>query len=229
FAVFTYGFVIMCYVMMAVGLVGPFIGWAPHLEDINAVFREWPPEVAQTSMAVFGAVVMLRAFANGCSAMTGTEAVSDGIPAFQEPKSRNAALTLASMGAILGTIFIGVTWLAMRFHVVYWEANGKTAPAVIDQISGAVFGKSGPLSFAYLLTQFFTAAVLVLAANTAYADFPRLASFLARDRFAPKQFANLGDKLVFNNGIVLLGVFAALLIVVKQGLVDALIPLYATG
>ena len=134
--------------------------------------------------------------------MTGTEAVSDGIPAFQEPKSKNAALTLLAMGVILGSIFIGVTWLAMHFHVVYWEAGGKTAPAVIDQISGAVFGKTGTWSFAYLLTQFFTAAVLVLAANTAYADFPRLASFLARDRFAPKQFANLGDKLVFNNGIV---------------------------
>jgi amino acid transporter len=229
FAIFTYGFVAMCYTMIAVVLVGPFLGWAPHLEHIRAVYEQWPPEAAKRSAEAFGAVVMLRAFANGCSAMTGTEAVSDGIPAFQEPKSRNAALTLASMGVILGTIFIGVTWLAMHFHVVYWEANGKTAPAVIDQISGAVFGKNGNLSFAYLLTQFFTAAVLVLAANTAYADFPRLASFLARDRYAPKQFANLGDKLVFNNGIVLLGVFAAVLILVKQGQVDALIPLYATG
>lgn len=229
FAIFTYGFVVMCYVMIAVVLIGPFIGWVPHMEEIRSVYAQWPAEAAKRSAETFGAVVMLRAFANGCSAMTGTEAVSDGIPAFQEPKSRNAALTLASMGVILGTIFIGVTWLAMHFHVVYWEANGKTAPAVIDQISGAVFGKTGGLSFAYLATQFFTAAVLVLAANTAYADFPRLASFLARDRFAPKQFANLGDKLVFNNGILLLGVFAAVLIVVKQGQVDALIPLYATG
>jgi amino acid transporter len=229
FAIFTYGFVAMCYIMIAVALIGPFLGWVPHLEHIRAVYDQWPAESARRSAQAFGAVVMLRAFANGCSAMTGTEAVSDGIPAFQEPKSKNAALTLASMGVILGTIFIGVTWLAMRFHVVYWEHDGKTAPAVIDQISGAVFGKTGTFSFAYLLTQFFTAAVLVLAANTAFADFPRLSSFLARDRFAPKQFANLGDKLVFNNGIVLLGVFAAVLIVVKQGQVDALIPLYATG
>ncbi len=229
FAIFTYGFVAMCYVMIGVVLIGPFLGWVPHMHEINAVYDQWPAESAKQSAAAFTAVVMLRAFANGCSAMTGTEAVSDGIPAFQEPKAKNAALTLAAMGIILGSIFIGVTWLAMHFHVVYWEAEGKTAPAVIDQISGAVFGKSGTFSFAYLLTQFFTAAVLVLAANTAYADFPRLASFLARDRFAPKQFANLGDKLVFNNGIMLLGLFAAVLIVIKQGHVDALIPLYATG
>ncbi len=231
FAIFTYGFVIMCYIMIAVAVFGPLLGWKPHLGEINDVYNSWPGtiEAAKKSAGTFGALVLLRAFANGCSAMTGTEAVSDGIPAFQEPKSRNAALTLLAMGVILGTIFIGVTWLAMRLHVVYWEAGGKTAPAVIDQISGAVFGKSGALSLAYLITQFFTAAVLVLAANTAYADFPRLASFLARDRFAPKQFANLGDKLVFNNGIVLLGVFAAILVIAKRGQVDALIPLYATG
>ncbi len=229
FAVFTYGFVVMCAIMILVPFIGPVLGWKPHLEEIQQVYRDWPPEQAKHSMQTFGALVLLRAFANGCSAMTGTEAVSDGIPAFQEPKSKNAALTLLNMGLILGSIFIGVTWLAMRFHVVYWEAGGKTAPAVIDQISGAVFGKTGTWSFAYLVTQFFTAAVLVLAANTAYADFPRLASFLARDRFAPKQFANLGDKLVFNNGIVILGVFAAILIIAKKGQVDALIPLYATG
>ena len=231
FAVFTYGFVIMCYVMIAVALVGPLLGWGPHLSEIHEVYRKWPgaAEAATKSAQTFGALVLLRAFANGCSAMTGTEAVSDGIPAFQEPKSKNAALTLLAMGVILGSIFIGVTWLAMHLHVVYWEAGGKTAPAVIDQISGAVFGKTGLLSFAYLLTQFFTAAVLVLAANTAYADFPRLASFLARDRYAPKQFANPGDKLVFNNGIILLGLFAAALIIAKKGQVDALIPLYATG
>src|SRR5437016_4357774 len=102
--------------------------------------------------------------------MTGTEAVSDGIPAFQEPKSRNAALTLVAMGVILGTIFMGISWLTVRLHVVYWEAGGKTAPAVIDQLSGAIFGKSGSLSIAYLITQLATAGILILAANTSYAD-----------------------------------------------------------
>ncbi len=232
FAVFTYGFVVMCYVMMAVALIGPFLGWHPQTAEIKSVYDHWPGSIesAKNAAQTFGTLVLLRAFANGCSAMTGTEAVSDGIPAFQEPKAKNAATTLLWMGIILGTIFIGVTWLAMQLHVVYWEgSDGKTAPAVIDQISGAIFGKTGTFSFAYLLTQMFTAAVLVLAANTAFADFPRLASFLARDRFLPKQFGNLGDKLVFNNGIILLGLFAAALIAIKHGQVDALIPLYATG
>src|SRR5579884_3540847 len=228
FAVFTYGFVLMCYVMIALALFGPLIGWHYHLQYVN---QEWPGgmDAASKAAATFGIVVLLRAFANGCSAMTGTEAVSNGIPAFREPKSKNAALTLVWMGVILGTIFLGISWLATRLHVVYWEAGGKTAPAVIDQLSGAVFGKEGHFAFAYLLTQFFTAAILVLAANTSYADFPRLSSILARDRFLPKQLANLGDKLVFNNGILLLGLCAALLIVVKNGSVDALIPLYAIG
>src|SRR5205085_798463 len=109
---------------------------------INQVYSSWPvsAEAAKRAAQTFGMVVLLRAFANGCSAMTGTEAVSDGIPAFREPKAKNAALTLVMMGIILGTIFIGVTWLAMQLHVVYWEEHGRTAPAVIDQISGAVFG-----------------------------------------------------------------------------------------
>ena len=224
FAIFTYGFVVMCYIMIAIGLFGPLFGWRPHAEYIN---QTWGAAQAGETL---GLVVLLRAFAQGCSAMTGTEAVSNGIPAFQQPKSRNAALTLIAMGVILGTIFLGVSWLAMNLHVVYWEdGKGGTANAVIDQISGAVFGKSGTWALGYYLTQFFTAAILVLAANTSYADFPRLSSILARDRFLPKQFSNLGDKLVFNNGILVLGVFAAVLIVAKNGSVDALIPLYAIG
>ena len=161
--------------------------------------------------------------------MTGTEAVSNGIPAFKEPKSHNAAVTLVAMGLILGSLFLGISYLAMQFHVVYWEHDGITANAVIDQISGAVFGKTGQWRLGYYLTQFFTAAILVLAANTSYADFPRLASILGRDRYLPKQFSNLGDKLVFNNGIVILAALAAILIVIKNGSVDALIPLYAIG
>ena len=224
FAVFTYGFVVMCYIMIAVGLIGPFFGWHPHNQYINEVWG------ASQAGEALGLVVLARAFANGCSAMTGTEAVSNGIPAFQKPKSRNAALTLIAMGVILGTIFLGVSALAMQLHVVYWEdGHGGSANAVIDQISGAIFGKTGTWALGYYLTQFFTAAILVLAANTSYADFPRLSSILARDRFLPKQFSNLGDKLVFNNGILVLGIFAAVLIVAKGGSVDALIPLYAIG
>ncbi len=228
FAIPTYIFVVMCYLMIFLGLVGPFIGWHFHTEYVN---QDWPGGAAMSKETVgtVGVVVLLRAFANGCSAMTGTEAISNGVPAFKDPKSHNAALTLVAMGVILGTIFIGISWLAMQFHVVYWESGGNTAPSVIDQISGCVFGKTGTFSIAYVITQLFTALILVLAANTSFADFPRLSSLLARDGFMPRQLSNLGDKLVFNNGIIALGVLAAVLIVVKKGSVDALIPLYAIG
>ena len=212
----------MCYVMIVLGLLGRLFGW--HLIWSMSTMMWGPPKRRKRS----GWSFLLRAFANGCSAMTGTEAVSNGIPAFKEPKSHNAALTLVAMGIILAPSS-SASFLAVHFHVVYWEAEGKTANAVIDQISGAVFGKTGTWAIGYYLTQFFTAAILVLAANTSYADFPRLSSILARDRYLPKQFSNLGDKLVFNNGILMLGVFAALLIVAKNGSVDALIPLYAIG
>ncbi len=227
FAVPTYVFVGMCYLMIGLGLFGGLINYHNHLEEINNVARNMPEEWknAQRNVGAVGVLVLMRAFANGCSAMTGTEAVSNGIPAFQEPKSKNAAQTLLAMGLILGTLFMGVSLLATHLHVVYYDG----APAVIDQLSGAVFGKTGGMSILYLITQFFTAAILVLAANTSFADFPRLSSILARDSFLPKQFHKLGDRLVFSNGIMILGVFAGVLLVVKRGNVDALIPLYATG
>jgi amino acid transporter len=228
FAAPTYIFVFICYLMIILGLLGPLIGWQFHPEYVN---QDWPggAEAATKTLGTFGLVVLLRAFANGCSAMTGTEAISNGVPAFREPKSKNAAVTLVMMGAILGTIFLGISWLAMKFHVVYWEVNGSTAPAVIDQISGCVFGKQGIWSIGYVTSQIFTALILVLAANTSFADFPRLSSLLARDGFMPRQLSHLGDKLVFNNGIIALGILSALLIIVKKGSVDALIPLYAIG
>ncbi len=236
FATFTYGFVVMCLLMFAVVIFGPLIGWKAFTGDIDTTLQTYatlPKEPLKLTGVALLALI-LRAFSSGCTAMTGVVGVCYGIPAFREPKAKNAALTLLAMGVILGTIFLGVSWLTMRFGIVYFSesvVNGKVveAPAVIDQISGAVFGKSGAWSFAYLLTQFMTAGILVLAANTAFADFPRLSSFMARDRFMPKQFANVGDKLVFNNGIVILGVFAGLLIVVFKGHVDNLIPLYAVG
>ena len=231
FAIFTYGFVGMCYVMIGLGIFGPLIGWKFHMGEITELQAEYARQThtmaSLSGLALVG--LLMRAFANGCSALTGVEAVSNGIPAFREPKPRNGALTLLIMAAILGTIFIGISWLTVNFHLVYWEGEHGTAPAVIDQLSGAIFGKTGTMSLLYLITQGVTAGILVLAANTSYADFPRLASIMARDGFLPKQFGNLGDKLVFNNGVVILSVFAALLIVVFKGKVDSLIPLYAIG
>jgi amino acid transporter len=228
FAIPTYVFIVMCYLMIVCGLVGPFIGWHFHPEFVNQIV----PKEAGGTIQLFhaaGLAVLLRAFANGCSAMTGVEAVANGIPAFKEPKSQNAAVTLTWMAVILGTIFMGVSLLSAKFHVVYWEHLGLTAPAVIDQLSGMVFGKEGPWSWAYVITQLFTALVLIVAAQTSFADFPRLASILARDRFLPRQLANVGDKLAFNNGIILLGIFSSLFIVLERGSVDLLIPFFAIG
>jgi len=164
--------------------------------------------------------LVLRAFSSGCTAMTGTEAISNGIPAFRAPESRNAAITLGFMALILGTLFVGITVLASALGVVPAESE-----TVVSQIARRLFG-TGAL---YYLIQASTALILVLAANTSFADFPRLASLLARDRFVPRQFASLGERLVFSNGVLVLAGFAALLIVLFGGDTHALIPLYAVG
>lgn len=165
--------------------------------------------------------LILRAFSSGCTAMTGVEAISNGIQAFRPPESKNAAKTLTWMAFILAVLFIGITFLAFRTGVVPIE--GET---VVSQIGRSVFGGSSPL---YFTVQIATMLILVLAANTSFADFPRLSSLLARDRFLPRQLSNLGDRLVFSNGIVLLSVFSALLLVVFEGKVHSFIPLYAVG
>lgn len=229
FAGFTYGFVILALITVTLAIFGANFGWHFELAEVHEVYRSHPPSLVPGAASVVGIAVFLRAFANGCCAMTGTEAVSNGIPAFQHHQSRNAAITLVWMAIILAVLFFGTSLAAIQLHIVYWEEGGRSAPAVIDQISGAVYGKSGPWSVLYLAMQFFTAAILILAANTSFADFPRLASILARDGFVPRQFSSLGDRLVFHNGIFALGVAASLLIVAKGGSVDALIPMYAVG
>jgi amino acid transporter len=177
-----------------------------------------PPAVpALESLSWF---LVLRAFSSGCTAMTGTEAISNGIPAFKPAESRNAAITLGWMAAILGTLFIGITVLASDLGVLPSETE-----TVVSQIARRLFG--GGLF--YYAIQAATALILVLAANTSFADFPRLASLLARDRFVPRQFATLGERLVFSNGILVLAGFAALLLVLFGGETHALIPLYAVG
>jgi hypothetical protein len=153
-------------------------------------------------------------------ALSGVEAISDGVPAFRKPEAQNAARTLTTMALILGTLFFGVSVLAHHLHP--YPSHDET---VISQMSRAVFGE-GPY---YWILQFATAGILVLAANTAYADFPRLSSIIARDGFLPRQFGNRGDRLVFSNGVVFLGLAASLLIVAFGGITSALIPLYAIG
>ena len=156
--------------------------------------------------------------------MTGVEAISNGIPAFKKPETHNAAITLTWMAVILGTLFLGITILATSYGI---EANQASNPTVIAQIASRVF--TGPLVFMFPVFQLTTLLVLVLAANTSYSDFPRLASILARDNFLPHQFAFRGDRLAFSIGIVALAVLASILLIVFQGDTSHLIDLYAVG
>lgn len=168
--------------------------------------------------------LILKSFAAGCSAMTGVEAISNGVPAFQKPETRNAATTLTWMAAILGALFLGITLLALSYHI---EANLASNPTVVGQLARQVF--TGPLFWLYPVFQFATLLILTLAANTSYSDFPRLASLLARDGFLPHQFAFRGDRLAFSSGIIFLAFLASLLLVVFQGKTSQLINLYAVG
>ena len=188
------------------------------------------PEASCRSQAVnplpaggsaLGVFALLTAFSNGCTAMTGVEAVSNGVPAFKPPEARNAAQTLIAMAVLAITMFVGITLLAHAYHIVPTDTE-----TVVSQIARGDFGGRG---LPYYLVQAATMLILVLAANTAYADFPRLASIVARDRYLPRQFMNQGDRLAFSNGIVVLSVFAAILLVAFRGDTHALIPLYMIG
>ena len=165
--------------------------------------------------------LLLTAFSNGCTALTGVEAVSNGVPAFRPPESRNAASTLVAMAVLAITMFVGITLLAHAYGIVPSDTE-----TVVSQIARATFGGRG---WPYYGVQAATMAILVLAANTAYADFPRLASIMARDRFLPRQFMNQGDRLAFSNGILILSVLASALLVIFGGDTHALIPLYMIG
>lgn len=165
--------------------------------------------------------LLLTAFSNGCTAMTGVEAVSNGVPAFRPPEAKNAAATMATMAVLAITMFLGITLLAQAYHVV-----PSPTETVLSQLARGVSGGRGVL---YYVLQAGTMFILVLAANTAYADFPRLASILARDGFLPRQLMNQGDRLAFSNGIIGLSAFAVVLLVIFRGDTNALIPLYMIG
>lgn len=215
FAVPTYAFVVSVLLMIAFAIAKDAI------VGIEPVVHPIPPEIPATG-EMLGIWLVMRAFAAGCTALTGIEAISDGVPAFKAPESKNAAATLTLMVGLLVSMFLGITWLANAHGAVPNEATHET---VISQIARTVLGV-GP---AYVMIQIATALILVLAANTAYADFPRLASFLSRDRFLPRQFSSRGDRLVFSNGILALGFFSALLVVLFQANEIAMLPLYAIG
>jgi amino acid transporter len=209
FAVPTYFFIVSFGILLVEGFFRLAVGSLPAT-----------PPPALRAVEGLTAFLVLRAFASGCTAMTGVEAISNGIPAFRPPESRNAAITLGWMAVILGTMFIGLTVLADRLGVVPLETE-----TVVSQIARRLHGTG----VFYYMVQAATALILVLAANTSFADFPRLSSLLARDRYVPRQFATLGERLVFSNGIMVLGTMAAILLVIFGGDTHALIPLYAVG
>jgi amino acid transporter len=178
-------------------------------------------QVLHDQTGAVGTLVLLRAFSSGCSALTGVEAISNGIPIFKDPKQRNAKTTLTVMVLILGAFFLGITVLVRAYGLT--PQPGQT---LIAQLGRAVWGGD---SLGFYALQFGVASILFLAASTSYADFPRLASLLAHDRYAPRQFASLGDRLVFSNGIIGLSLFAAIMVVAFGGHAHNLIPLYAVG
>lgn len=230
FAIPTYGFVLSVSAMIAVGLYkwisAQFLG-GPPIVPVHETF----PTSGSAPVGIAFWFLVLRAFSGGCAAMTGTEAVADGIPAFRPPESRNAAATLVYMAIILAFLFMGISILANVYHAVPSEyaaeagARKQEFETVVSQIARGVFGRG----WFYYVIQSATALILILAANTAFQDFPRLSSILARDRFAPRQLMSIGDRLVFTNGILALSALAAGLIVVFKGDTHALIPLYAVG
>jgi amino acid transporter len=217
FAVPTYFFIVSVIVLVVVGAWRMLTGSVAVLTPDEATAAA----TAATSVQPLTLFLLLTAFSNGCTAMTGVEAVSNGVPAFRPPESKNAASTLIVMAALAISMFMGITLLAQAYHVIPSDTE-----TVVSQLARGVFGGRG---LAYYLVQAATMLILVLAANTAYADFPRLSSIIARDGFLPRQFMTQGDRLAFSNGITALSVFAGLLLVIFQGDTHALMPLYMIG
>jgi amino acid transporter len=220
FAVPTYAFIGCIYLMLVGGFV-TCLGGCPHAA---------PPDVpAEATIGGVSLFLLLRAFSSGSTALTGVEAISNGVPAFRKPQARNAAQTLAIMGVISVTMFLGISYFARAFQVIpiteEMVDQGIAYKTVVAQIAQTIFG-NGAL---FYVIQTATAMILILAANTAYQDFPRLASILARDRYMPRQFMNRGDRLVFSNGVVALAILASILIWIFDAQVTRLIQLYVLG
>lgn len=230
FAIPTYFFIACMYVLILSGL------YKAHVS--GAAFHPLPPPQGMehllgghSATLGLGAILLLRAFSHGCTALTGIEAISDGVGAFRAPEWKNASVTLAIMAGLLTTLFLGISYLAQIYNAVpVLEGtnphNIKVTDSLLSVLAGAVWGKG---TWAYYAATTATTTILFLGANTAFADFPRLSSFLAADRFMPSQFTNLGDRLVFSNGILFLGAFSAFLLILFKGNTHLLLPLYAIG
>jgi amino acid transporter len=221
FAAPTYLFLAMVLSMIVYGLFRWFTGdtitiTPPPGPVAGPGEIEFGPDSHYEPIGIF---LLMASFASGCAALTGIEAIADGVPAFKKPEAHNARITLVWMAVFLLTMFLGITWLSS------YGAVPSNQESILSQIGRGVFGEG----ILHTILQFATAGILFLAANTAFADFPRLASFIARDRFLPRQFTSLGDRLVFSNGIVLLSAASAILVIIFNARVTNLIPLYAVG
>jgi amino acid transporter len=234
FAIPTYAFIGCVLATLAVGAVRCLAGGCPESEIARETARLGPAAFPVVhSLSLF---IILRAFSSGSTALTGVEAIADGVAAFRKPQAKNAAQTLAALAVISITMFIGITLLANHLHVRPLDAQAAerlthvlghnvAEKSVVAQIGQTVWGGG----FGFVALQITTALVLVLAANTAFQDFPRLSSILAADRFMPRQFVNRGDRLVFSNGVIMLALFAAVLVVIYSAEVTRLIQLYVVG
>jgi amino acid transporter len=215
FAFPTYAFIGCVYAVLIVGFVKGVTGSWP---------RAHTPDPLPTGTGTVTLFVLLKAFASGSAALTGVESISNGVTAFRHPQAKNAARTLVIMAGIAITLFLGVSYLTVKTH-----ALPSGTASVLSQVARAVFPAGSAGSFVYYLTQAFTLAILILAANTSYQGFPRLAALLARDSYFPRQFQNLGDRLVFSNGMLILAGLATALLVGFRAKVDSLIHLYVIG
>ena len=218
FAVPTYLFVGSALVMIAIGVFRVVVngeGAQPSLEDQGA------PDL----LSGVGILLLIRAFASGSVALTGTEAIANGVPAFKPPEPRNAATTLGVVAVLLACLFLGITFVASSFGILP-TAEGEAPKTVISQVAGVIYGEGTPF---FYLFQTFTALILFLAANTSYNAFPRLGAILAQDGFMPRQFAFRGDRLAFTSGVVVLSIVAVALLLAFNGETHALIPLYSVG
>ena len=228
FAVPTYGFVAMMMLMLGVGFVKALMGGGPTPVQVH--------QSVQTATNLSGLALLwifMRAYSAGCTALTGVEAISNGVTAFKEPSSKNAAKTMIWMITLLGTMFLGITLLASKFGVVYAHSAdaSQVAETLLSRLAKAIYGDVGHglPKLLYFTTQGFTFAILVIAANTAYADFPRLAAIMGSDGFLPKQMSSQGDRLVFSNGILILTLVSCSLVWICHANTDLLLPLYALG
>ena len=215
----TYFYIVMLVALILTGLYRIFVQHVGPIPD--SILSKDAKEVRDFGKSL-GLYMLLRAFSSGAVALSGVEAVSNGVPAFRKPEAKNAAITLGWMGAILGSCFFGVSVLASRLKPYRGEHDGNGLGLMAEYL----YHGKGVL---FWMTMIGTFAILILAANTAYADFPRLSSIIARDGFLPRQFANRGDRLVFSNGVIFLALVASLLIVLFKGDISKLIPLYAFG